>query len=159
MPDRTFTITEDHMKLLHSMYVDWDHTEFGAPAIDCKRPYGNSDVVADIAEILGHDAPDWESDDYDEQFDKYRRLHEEMQTVLQILVRNISDDYIGEYIKEPPYGMNWVRVKSEGTIVGRLGHACAINVDAEELERMYAEDDAHVHFPYAHDQHDRFYYD
>jgi hypothetical protein len=48
-----FTVTENHLKLLRRAYVGWDDCEFGAPAIDCKRPYGNSDVPSDIAEILG----------------------------------------------------------------------------------------------------------
>ena len=34
------------------MCTRWDDCEFGAPAIDCKRPYGNSDVYNDIAKIL-----------------------------------------------------------------------------------------------------------
>ena len=45
-----FTVTEEHLKLLRRAYVDWEDCEFGAPAIDCKRPYGNSDVIADIGE-------------------------------------------------------------------------------------------------------------
>lgn len=35
---RAFVVTEDHLKLLAQMYVRWEDCEFGAPAIDCKRP-------------------------------------------------------------------------------------------------------------------------
>ena len=41
----SFTVTDEHLKLLRRANVDWDDCEFGAPAIDCKRPYGNGDVL------------------------------------------------------------------------------------------------------------------
>lgn len=48
-----FEIKEEHIKLLRKANVRYDeYTEFGAPLIDPKRPYGNSDVYNDIAEIL-----------------------------------------------------------------------------------------------------------
>jgi hypothetical protein len=47
-----FTLTENHLKLLQKMWVGWSTCEFGAPEIDPKRPYGNSDVIGDIHEIL-----------------------------------------------------------------------------------------------------------
>ena len=40
-----FTVTDEHLRLLRRAYVSWDETEFGAPEIDCKRPYGNSDML------------------------------------------------------------------------------------------------------------------
>jgi len=48
----SFEITREHLKLLKNMYVGWDDCEFGAPNIDPKRPYGNSDVINDIANAL-----------------------------------------------------------------------------------------------------------
>lgn len=99
---KTFNVTTDHLKLLRNMYIGWDDCEFGAPAVDCKRPYGNSSVYSDIHEILTgcEDFGDIEEDcgeEYDVLTSKYNSLHEEMQTVLQILVSNL---YIveGEYI-------------------------------------------------------------
>jgi len=54
---REFAVTEDHLELLRHVYLYWDYGEgCGAPAINPKRPDGNSDVERDIAEIL--DAPD-----------------------------------------------------------------------------------------------------
>lgn len=89
---RIFTITKDHIKLLNRMFVTWDDCEYGAPAIDPKRPYGNSSVAFDIAEILGWEAPD-ESTMSDAEYDKAEDLlqdkayaiHKEMETVLQIV--------------------------------------------------------------------------
>ena len=44
---------EEHLKLLKEMYVGWNECEFGAPEIDPKRPYGDSDVYEDMNKILG----------------------------------------------------------------------------------------------------------
>lgn len=49
----SFTVKEEHLKLMQRMNVDWHDCEFGAPAIDCKRPYGNGAVFQDMIEILG----------------------------------------------------------------------------------------------------------
>lgn len=48
----TFEILPEHLTLLQNMYVGWQDCEYGAPEIDPKRPYGNSDVEGDILEIL-----------------------------------------------------------------------------------------------------------
>ena len=80
----TFEVKDEHLKLLKRAYVRWEGGgEYGAPAINSKRPYGNSDVDCDIADILG-----WEYDEDDgltgEQVDKAQTLHEETQIALQI---------------------------------------------------------------------------
>jgi hypothetical protein len=94
------------------MYIDYDaYTEFGAPCVDPKRPYGNSDVIADIAEILGWMPKDWydgNQDKPDEWKVNGNRIHKEMQTVLQILVVNFSIRP-GTYVNESDYGINWQR--------------------------------------------------
>lgn len=53
MPAETFEVTAEHIRLLRSAYVEWQDCETGAPAIDPKRPYGNSDVAGDVNDILG----------------------------------------------------------------------------------------------------------
>jgi hypothetical protein len=63
-----FTVTEGHLKLLQHLNIGWDDCEFGAPCVDPKRPYGNSSVYIDIAEILGEDSSDIDRD-------KYYKLH------------------------------------------------------------------------------------
>ena len=59
-----FTVTEDHLKLLRAAcYVYWNPGEgYGAPAINPKKPYGNSDVPRDVAKILEAPGSDWEED-------------------------------------------------------------------------------------------------
>lgn len=102
-----FELTEDHLKLLKNAYVDWDGCEYGAPAIDCKRPYGNSSVGQDIAEILG-----WE---YDELYDsdvlnEASIIHNETQTALQIILTTQSFE-TGTYRKMNEYDdRSWKKV-------------------------------------------------
>lgn len=95
---KTFTVTDEHLKLARRMEVRYeDDIEFGAAAIDPKRPYGNSDVYGDMREILGRETPD-EDDGWnvgaDEQY--LHALHKEMATVLQIALRTGSFE-AGEY--------------------------------------------------------------
>lgn len=51
---RSLEPTADHLTLLRRAWWDWYDCEYGAPAIDPKRPYGNSDVDGDLAELLPH---------------------------------------------------------------------------------------------------------
>lgn len=106
-----FTLTEDHVKLLRRFYVAWCHDEYGAPEIDPKRPYGNSDVDDDIAEILGIQ-PESGNGHGDRQLspgqrDHVRRIHLETQTALQIVLRTGSMEP-GEYVA-PDYSVDWRR--------------------------------------------------
>ncbi len=91
MAKETFVLTTDHLKLLGRMYVGWQDCEYGAPEIDPKRPYGNSDVEEDVAEILG-----WKlkfDPDYDrsypnkDQCQLAAKLHKETETALQIVLK------------------------------------------------------------------------
>lgn len=74
---KMFEITEAHLKLLRAANVGWDNCEFGAPAIDCKRPYGNSSVIEDMREILGcpHECAE-----------NLEAIHNETKTALQIVL-------------------------------------------------------------------------
>jgi hypothetical protein len=98
-----FTVTEEHIKLLRSACVRWDDCEFGAPAIDCKRPYGNSSVYQDIAEILGVDYN--ERDD-----DRLLQLHKDTETALQIFLAT-GEMKTGNYEAER-YSNRWCLVGS-----------------------------------------------
>ena len=82
-----FQLTEDHIKLLRQMEVGWQRDEFGAPEIDPKRPYGNSQVYYDIAEHLGRDIPEEPKEFSDEEKAEMFKLHRETETALQIVLR------------------------------------------------------------------------
>lgn len=105
MGKQKFTVTEDHLKLLGRAYVTWDDCEFGAPGINCKRPYGNSSVYSDIAEILDI-KPEGEDGDFTAQQEQLMNsLHRETQTVLQIILVTgvmIAGDYEAD-----KYDTNW----------------------------------------------------
>ena len=103
-----FTVTDEHLKLLRRAYVGWDDCEFGAPAIDCKRPYGNSDVIADIAEILEVPDDQWRDEDEDafpDAEEAFTKLHAETAIVLQIALAT-GEFRPGRYVREK-YGRNW----------------------------------------------------
>jgi len=104
---KTFVVTHEHLKLLRRMWIRWEDCEYGAPAVDSKRPYGNSDVEGDIAEIL---CWEFEEDEWDGVPADIRGaaadIHSEMQTVLQILVVNLHI-YPGKYERPDDYSTQW----------------------------------------------------
>ena len=87
---RAVTITEDHVNLLRRAFVRWEDCEFGAPAIDCKRPYGNRDVLGDMAEILRIPRSLNSDGDHEDltgaQEEQLRDLHKETLLALQIFL-------------------------------------------------------------------------
>jgi len=76
-----FTLTREHVDLLRAMNWRWDDTEFGAPAVDSKRPFGFShSYYADMAAAVG-----WQYDpDDQEQEDELHRLYHETLTALMV---------------------------------------------------------------------------
>lgn len=90
----------------------------GAPCIDSKRPYGNSDVIGDMYEILTDkvidenelDSQDIDYDEFvDSLHDKYEKLHRETETALQIVLSTGKFE-IGKYVLNN-YGKDWVKVQ------------------------------------------------
>jgi hypothetical protein len=105
----TFTLTKNHLKLLKRMWVDWQDAETGAPAIDPKRPYGNSNVPADIHEILTGESigrTDSKRDDLtDDEEETYLNLHKETETALQVVLAT-GKFKAGRYVADQ-YERNW----------------------------------------------------
>lgn len=101
-----FTLTADHLTLLCAANVGWDGCEYGAPAIDCKRPYGNSYVPGDIAAILG-----WQTDPdrglSRGQEDHAREIHEQTRSALQVVLSTGAFEP-GTYVSDD-YGRHWRR--------------------------------------------------
>lgn len=102
---KKFTITDNHLKLLRSMYVDWDDCEYGAPCINPKRPYGNSSVEDDIAEMIKWDK---EEEMWNEKASKeLYHIHREMQIVLQICLC-LGKFETGNFVKQEEYdSLSW----------------------------------------------------
>jgi hypothetical protein len=104
---RRFKVTDAHLKLARQMVVRWGQVEFGAPEIDGKRPYGNSDVIGDMLKILG--LPDAEERP-ETLVDYLTTLHGSMKTALQIFLATGTFE-TGIY-EAGKYGRDWRRVTS-----------------------------------------------
>ena len=109
---KEFTLTKSHIKLLSKMVVSWEDCEFGAPSINCKRPYGNSgsQIYIDMREIL--DLPVEVCPHCGEQLkeptttdDDLLNLHKELEIALQIVLSTQSFEP-GDYIADD-YSRNW----------------------------------------------------
>ena len=102
---KPFTLTEDHMELLRVANISWLNFGTGAPGIDPKRPYGNSDWEGDIARIL-----DWEVfEDHEgekhlskEQYKLAERLHRELEEALQVFLLHAEIE-LGTFARTEPY--------------------------------------------------------
>jgi hypothetical protein len=103
--DDTFTVTEQHLALLKRANVRWEDCEFGAPAIDCKRPYGDSDVLLDMSEILDLDITDKDGDRIPAVEAELTRIHKETGTALQIALA-VGYFKVGKYAC-PKYTRDW----------------------------------------------------
>lgn len=107
-----FTVTDQHLKLMRRMNVGYEnHCEFGAPEIDPKRPYGNSQVYYDIGEILGIEAECGDPEDpefTDEQEQQMLKLHKETATALQIALATGCFE-AGEY-EADAHSRRWAKV-------------------------------------------------
>lgn len=112
MEQDTFEVTAEHVKLLRAANVGWEDCEFGAPAIDCKRPYGNSSVYQDIAEILDIDPADPREEEFsNEQIALMDTVHKGTQTALQIFLAT-GEMKAGRYVA-PKYSNDWKAVQHE----------------------------------------------
>jgi hypothetical protein len=119
-----FTVTEDHLRLLRHVHLYWDYGEgYGAPAINPKRPYGDSYVERSIAEILDAPDSDWEWDEETEDFDltpeareRFTRLHVETMVVLHVTLA-AGELRPGQYVRDEVIG--WVRLEEESAEPGR----------------------------------------
>lgn len=105
-----FVMTENHIKLLKRMYVRFNDRGYdGAPEVDLKRPYGNSDVVGDIYEITrGGNIPEDEYGERDDDIvDQMLDIHREIATALQIALCTLS--FIpGVYVQRESYdSLSW----------------------------------------------------
>lgn len=97
------------------MWVEWDGNLCGAPSIDTKRPYGNSDHTEDITYILGWSVFTDENGELHlskEQYDKANTIHRETEMAMQIVLCTQSFR-IGTYQKTDEYDdRSWIYIKS-----------------------------------------------
>ena len=117
MTGKEFLLKEEHIKLLREAYIGWQDCEFGAPEIDPKRPYGNSSVYSDIAEIL-----DIEPEGEDEFSNRQRlwmsEMHRGTQTALQIILMS-GQMKPGLYKTSDKYSYDWKIVEDRYGAINR----------------------------------------
>lgn len=95
----TFTLTDEHVKLLRRVNIGWTEDDDGYVGhweLDAKRPYGNSDIEDDIRSITGKDLSDHQSLKY----------HEETKFALEILVQH-GIIKTGVYKRKASYTDDW----------------------------------------------------
>ena len=131
MGKQKFTLKLEHITLLSNAYTGWDDCEFGAPEIDPKRPYGNSNVYQDMLEILGvkeikkgkyefrqfgkrwllkgEDKNNIDLDNETDLCDELDDLHKELETALQIVLKTKS--FASGLYEAEKYGNDWKLVK------------------------------------------------
>lgn len=86
MENERFIVRKEHLDLLSEAHISWNEIETGAPTIDPKRPYGNSDVVMDIYEILDPEGSKEGRDLTEENESILFDLHKETEKTLQIVL-------------------------------------------------------------------------
>ena len=104
-----FEVTKAHLALLRCSYTTWHRTAFGAPGVDTKRPYGDSDVITTLAHILQIKGTEDEWGDVEyrtDQYDLMYRMHRETQVVLQIGI-DTGSFKAGLYRRSSPYAARW----------------------------------------------------
>lgn len=105
---KQFTLTENHVTLLRAMHVGWQDAETGAPEIDPKRPYGNSSVARDIAELLGIIGKNDDLDLSRAGEDELLALHRETQWALQVVLS--TGGFVPGLYEAPQYSTAFRRV-------------------------------------------------
>ena len=113
---KQFELTENHIKLLSHMYVDWYEGAYdGAPTINTKRPYGNSSVAYDVYEIIH--GKEWDYGEYDEDempeeiYEQMLELHRETGTALQIVLCTKSFEPGLYELKSEWRSLSWGKVE------------------------------------------------
>lgn len=108
-----FTVTHEHLKLLKHTFTVWNRCEYGAPAIDPKRPYGDSDVANSIIEILNWpkaECPHCGELLDDSIFASAKAIHKETETALQIALCT-GEFKVGTYERDQHHYRVWTLVE------------------------------------------------
>lgn len=136
MSDTLFTVIPLHLELLKRLNFSWyDGSYDGTASVDLKRPYGNSDTLADLREIYaevngyewiegangGHyETPRGETIPVENLDDELWGRHRELVTVLEILSRNPQGVEPGDYVRTDRYSVDWKRAEGTSSFKARL---------------------------------------
>lgn len=115
MQNDKFILTVEHVALIKRFNVGWDGSCYlGSPVVDPKRPFGNGDVIGDMAEIVG--IQPIETDDEETYWprgtrDAMEKLYRELDGALQVVLASGSFEP-GTYTA-PRYSSDWIREEDE----------------------------------------------
>jgi len=108
MSNNEFILKEEHFKLLKAACVSENNCEFGSPSIDCKRPFGNSDVIGDMIEILGIDIGDDAGNEYDELREELEPelldLYQDLYIAVPLVFSQLPNVRLGRYVNKNTQG-------------------------------------------------------
>jgi hypothetical protein len=103
-----FLVTPQHLALAKRLSIIWYGKENGGPGTDIVRPYGNSSLISDIAEIVGYPPPEEDQCYSPAAEQSLLGLHQDMHIVLQIILQT-GLMKSGIY-KKPGLTEDWVEV-------------------------------------------------
>jgi len=111
---KEFRVTDNHIKLIRKMIVNWEGLYSGSPMIDPIQPYGTTCVQCDIAKILGI-KPRFSHHDNtleyrEDQLEHMEKLHKETQIVLQIF---LSTGKMEEGLYRDKLWNQWEKIEEE----------------------------------------------
>lgn len=147
---KEFEVLPDHIALLRHSYTSCNSTENGAASSDPKYPYGDYMLETSMAKIIGMipanvedyegrnecTSVDYDEDDFSlEQIEYLHKLHADMETVLEILLRNCSLDP-GIY-ETKLHSADWVKKIEEPTIDDLIKPEAHIYVSRYDLQAKF----------------------
>lgn len=94
-----FELKEEHIKLIQHMYFQFDESAYdGAPCVNFKRPFGNSDLLGDIMDILDFTPSNTEDICFCDG-DECEKFHEDDELELsESEIKYLMDIYQGTHI-------------------------------------------------------------
>ena len=113
MKNIVFNVTENHIKLIKKLNINYFEGELCVSIIDMKTPFGSKNMHQDMAEILNIKMPDKETkpEKYEQTIESLKRGFSELRYCIQILCQTLSLKK-GTYASSD-YGFSW-ELKEEG---------------------------------------------
>ena len=111
---KTFELKQIHLDLLKETSIGWNDCEFGAPEINPKRPYGDSNCEDNIAEIIKmKKIGNWNKDEEtwnEKATEQINDIHKETQIALQIILHCQTFE-LGKYMLLEDGWQKWKKIK------------------------------------------------
>lgn len=112
-----FFLTEEHVKLMQGLHFYYENGyKYGAPAVDAKRPFGNSgrhQIVMDMAKILGISMDKVYDDEKEELIEsesvRIEKIYRELPRAIECVLRTLSFD--PGVFDAPAYTVDWKRAE------------------------------------------------